>query len=244
MKKSALLFASVAAVGLVAACQPPPASGNNELIAQIAKDVEAIKKDVAAIKKSGGKAAPRKRPEPKPQTTAYKIPVGDSHVLGPKDAKLNVVVFSDYQCPFCSRVDPMLHDVVKDPELKGKVNVVFKHFPLSFHKDAMPASKAALAAGEQGKFWEMSEKLFANQKALKPENFSKWAEEIGLNVARFEKDLKQNDAKYEAEIKADMKLGTSAAKVRGTPSIFVNGWELRQRSVDGVKSIAKDKKLL
>ena len=247
MKKSVILLSSVAAaIGLFAGCQPPPAAGNSELISQIANDVAAIKKDVAEIKKSGGgaKAAPRARPEPAPQTEAYKIPQGNSYALGPKTAPVNVVVFSDFQCPFCSRVDPMLQEVVKDAELKGKVNVVFKHFPLSFHKDAMPASKAALAAGEQGKFWEMSERLFANQKDLKPENFSKWAEEIGLNVARFEKDLKANDAKYEKDIQEDMKLGTTAAKVRGTPSIFVNGWELRQRSVDGVKAIVKDKKLL
>ena len=122
--------------------------------------------------------------------------------------------------------------------------MVFKHFPLSFHKDAKPASKAAMAAGEQGKFWEMADKLLANQRDLKPDNFKKWAKEIGLNVGKFEKDLKANDAKYDAQIKNDMELGSKSAKVRGTPSIYVGGWQLQQRSVDGIKALLKDKKLL
>lgn len=182
---------------------------------------------------------------PPPQTAAYKIPTGKSHVLGATKAPVTVVVFSDYQCPFCSRADSLMSQVVADPALKGKVNVVHKHFPLSFHKDAKPAAKAALAAGEQGsdKFWAMSKKLYGNQRDLKPENFSKWAKEIGLNVAQFNKDLKENDAKYDAEIKADMELGIKTAKVRGTPSIFVGGWELRERSVDGVKKLITEKKL-
>ncbi|MCP4500682.1 MAG: thioredoxin domain-containing protein [Deltaproteobacteria bacterium] len=239
-----ILTATAGLLLALGACQPPPAGSNSELIEQMAKDVAQIKKDVAAIKKGGGgKARPRK-PQEKPQTAAYKIPTGASPALGAKNAKVSVVVFSDFQCPFCSRIDPMLKEVAKDPELKGKVNIVFKHFPLGFHKDARPAAKASLAAQEQGKFWEYSDKLMANQKALKAENFSKWAKEIGLDVARFEKDLKENDAKYEAHISADQKLGSTAAKVRGTPSIYVGGWQLKQRSAAGIKALIKDKKLL
>ena len=227
------LILSAAALGVLLACQPPPAaggSGSKELVDRLEKR---------------GAAGGKQRREKAPQTAAYTIDTKDSPTMGAKDAKVSVVVFSDYQCPFCSRVDPMLHDVLKDPELKDKVNVVFKHFPLSFHKDARPASKAAMAAAEQGEenFWKMSEKLYANQRALKSENFSKWAGEIGLDVAKFESDLKANDAKYEEQIKADMKVGQSQARVRGTPSLFVNGWELRQRSVQGVKDLIKEKKL-
>lgn len=238
MKKSIVVLA---AAGLFAlGCQPPPAGGSKELVERIEK----LEKKVEALEKRP--AAPARRQQPPPQTAAYKIPVGESAVMGPKEAPVNVTIFSDYQCPFCARVDPMLHEVIKDEELKGKVNVVFKHFPLSFHKQAKPASKAALAAKEQGDefFWKMSEKLYANQRDLTDENFKKWAGEIGLDVKKFEADLKANDAKYEQMISDDMKLGTSEARVRGTPSIFVNGWELRQRSVDGVKQIIKDKKLL
>lgn len=239
MKKSIVLLA--AASLLAVGCQPPPAGGSKEL----AERIEKLEKKVEALEKRPAAAAPR-RQQPPAQTAAYKIPVEDSAVLGPKDAPVNVVIFTDYQCPFCARVDPMLHEVVKDSELKGKVNVVYKHFPLSFHKQAGPASKAAMAAAEQGDeyFFKMSEKLYANQRDLTDENFKKWAGEIGLDVNKFEADYKNNDAKYQAIIDRDMKLGTSEARVRGTPSIFVNGWELRQRSVDGVKQLIKEKKLL
>lgn len=238
MMKKILL--PLAAVGLLAACQPP-AGGNKELTERIEK----LEKKVEALEKRGP-ATPQRPEPPPPQTTAYNIPNGDSPVMGKKDAKITVTIFSDYQCPFCSRVDPMLHDIVKDAELKDKVNVVFKQFPLSFHKDAKPAAKAALAARDVGgdeKFWDMSVKLYSDQKALTPENFSKWAAEIGVDVKKFEKALKDNDAKYEEVIKADSELGAKEAKVRGTPSLFVNGWELRQRSVDGVKALIKEKNL-
>lgn len=232
-------LAPIAVVGLLAACQPP-AGGSKELTERIEK----LEKKVEALEKRG--PGPQRPEPPPPQTVAYKIPNGDSPVLGKKDAKVTVTIFSDYQCPFCSKVDPMLRDIVKDADLKDKVNVVFKQFPLSFHKDAKPAAKAALAARDVGgddKFWAMSEKLYSAQKELTAENFSKWAGEIGLDVKKFEKALKDNDSKYEEVIKKDSELGSTEAKVRGTPSLFVNGWELRQRSVDGVKALIKEKNL-
>ncbi|MBL4818968.1 MAG: DsbA family protein [Deltaproteobacteria bacterium] len=204
--------------------------------------IEALEKQVAAIEK---KLSPA-RPQPPTQDKAYKLPVGNSPVLGKKNAPVNVVVFSDGQCPYCAGADQLLRDAVKDPELKAKVNVVFKNFPLSFHQDAKPAAKAALAAKEQGeeKFWAMMDKVFANQRSLTPANFNKWAKEIGLNVTKFKEDVKKNDGKYEASIKADMELGTNSANVRGTPSIYVGGWELRERSVQGIKNLIKEKNLI
>lgn len=188
---------------------------------------------------------PRRR-VPEPQKSAYLIPLDDSPVLGPRQARVNVVIFADYQCPFCARVHPLLRQIVEDPELKGKVNVVFKHFPLSFHRDAKPAAKAALAAREQGEeyFWKMSDKLFEHQRELTPEGFRRWATEIGLDVKRFERDLEKNDARYEEIFRADMETGMKNAKVRGTPSIYVNGWYLKKRTVDAVKEIILEKGLL
>jgi protein-disulfide isomerase len=238
MKK---ILIPAAMIGLLAACQPPGNGSSKELTERIEK----LEKKVEALEKRGP-AGPA-RPEPPPtQTAAYNIPIDGSPVMGKKDAKVSVTIFSDYQCPFCARVDPMLYDILKDPELKDKVNVVFKQFPLSFHQNARPASKAALAvrdvAGEE-KFWDYSKKLFENQREFSPENYSKWAGELGVDVKKFEKALKDNDAKYEEIIKKESELGAKEAKVRGTPSIFVNGWELRQRSVDGVKQIIKEKNL-
>lgn len=235
------LLAPVALVAIVG-CQPPAGGSSKELVERIEK----LEKKVEALEKRPAAAAAPQREAPPPQTAAYKIPSGSSAFMGNKDGKIEITIFSDYQCPFCSRVDPMLHEAIKDPELAGKVKVTFKHFPLSFHKDAKPASKAALAARDVGgndAFWKMGEKLYANQRALTSENFSVWAKEIGLDVKKFEKTLADNDAKYEEEIKQDSELGAKEAKVRGTPSLFVNGWELRQRSVDGVKQLIKEKSL-
>jgi protein-disulfide isomerase len=237
------LIIPAALVVAAAACQPPEAGGGKELVERI----ELLEKKVEALEKRPAAAAAPARQEPPPQTAAYKIDTSDNPVLGNKNAKVELVIFSDYECPFCARVDPMLHEVIKDSELKDKVKVVFKQFPLSFHKGAKPAAKAALAARDLGgdeKFWAMNDKLYANQRALTSENFSIWAGEIGLDVKKFEKLMAENDAKYEEMINKDTENGTKEAKVRGTPSLFVNGWELRQRSVDGVKQLIKEKNLM
>ncbi len=238
MLKKLIITSSI--LGVLAACQPPGGGGSKELVERIEK----LEKKVEALEKRG--PSPRRPAPPPPQTTAYTLPVGDSPVLGKKDAKITLMIWSDYQCPFCSRVEPMLREVVADPELKDKVNVVYKQFPLSFHQNARPASKAALAVRElagDAKFWEFSRKLFENQRQLSPENYSKWAGEVGVDVKKFEKALKDDDAKFEDIIKKESELGAKEGHVRGTPSLFVNGWELRTRSVDGVKQLIKEKNL-
>lgn len=226
MKIFALVFVSLA---LIAGCT---SGGNTAQLTKMEARLAALEK---AIKPAG----------PPPQTAAYKIPMGTSPYMGAKDAPVNVVVFSDAECPYCGRVHGLLKSIADDTALKGKVNVVYKHFPLSFHKNAKPAAKAALAAKEQGmeKFWEMKEKFYTDQRNLTAENFTKWAKEIGLDMKKFNADLKANDAKYEKEINADMEMGIKTAKVRGTPSIYVNGWVLNDRSVDGVKNLIKTKKM-
>ncbi len=232
--KRVLMVLVLSALALNSGCK----NSNN---AALEKRVDDMEKKVAQLEK---RPAFPGRPTPPAQEKAYNIPVGNSPVLGDKNAKVSVVIFSDRQCPFCSKTDPLLQEVIKDPVLSKQVNVVFKEFPLSFHPNARPAAKAALAAGEQGKFWEMTTKMYANQQTLSAENYTKWAKELGLNVAKFQADLKANDAAYEKAITADTELGTKEANVRGTPSLYVGGWELQERSVDGIKNLLKEKKLL
>jgi len=101
--------------------------------------------------------------------------------------------------------------------------IVFKQYPLPFHKEAGPAAKAALAAGEQGKFWEYHDKVFANQKSLKgatDDTFIGWANELGLDTKKFETSFK--DPKWDDVIKQEMAEGRSAG-VRGTPNLYING---------------------
>jgi len=203
-----------------------------DMLAQIEKRLDVIEKIVLP-------------PKEELQQSAYVIPVGNSPVLGKADAKNSIVVFTNYQCPFCARADASLREVIKDNELKDKLNLVFKHFPFERHQMARPASKAAMAAGEQGKFWEMTEIIFANQKDLSAENIQAWAKKIGLNIEKFNSDLKANDEKYEAQINEDLKLGAEGAHLKGTPWILIDGWLFEADKIDAnsVKAFLKSKNL-
>ncbi len=166
--------------------------------------------------------APRKRQPAADDKTVYKVPVDDlDFAKGPADALVTIIEYSEFQCPFCKRVLPTMKQI---EEKYGKdVRVVFKHNPLPFHKDAPLASQAAIAAGKQGKFWEMHDKLFENQKALKPDNIDQYAKDIGLDMTRFKADLE--DSAVKAAIAADQKLAGQIG-ARGTPNFFINGRKL------------------
>src|SRR5260370_9926860 len=126
--------------------------------------------------------APQQRPGEADQTAVYKADVKGAPIKGAKDALVTIVQFSDYQCPFCSRVEPTINKVMED--YKGKVRVAWRDLPLPFHPNAMPAAIAARAAGEQGKYWEMHDKIFANQQTLDRPTYEKYAQELGLNIGQ------------------------------------------------------------
>ena len=173
----------------------------------------------AADKAAAAPQQPRKQPDPK---AVYKVPVGDAPVKGSADALVTIVEFSDFQCPFCSRVEGTMKQVV---ETYGKdVRVAFKQNPLPFHNNAAIAAEASLAAHDQGKFWEMHEKLFANQNALERDKLEGYAKELGLNAGKFKDSLDSN--KHKATIEADQKLARDLG-ASGTPSFFINGRSLR-----------------
>ena len=116
---------------------------------------------------------------------------------GPADAKVTIVEFSDFQCPFCSRVVPTIQQIEK--EYGNKVRVIFRHNPLPFHQDAPLAAEAAVAAQAQGKFWEMHDKLFANQQNLKRPDLEKYAQEIGLDRGTFKAALDSSKGQEQIE---------------------------------------------
>jgi protein-disulfide isomerase len=147
-----------------------------------------------------------------------KLTEGEPPAFGPKDAKVTIVEFSDFECPFCSRAA----DATKKVKEKygDKVRFVFRQFPLSFHSHAHLAAEASLAANAQGKFWEYHDKLFANQRGLERDKLEGYAKELGLDVAKFKKAL--DDKTFAATVDAEMKLGEEAA-VDGTPTMFLNG---------------------
>ncbi|MBL7662125.1 thioredoxin domain-containing protein [bacterium] len=154
-----------------------------------------------------------------------KVDVGSSPVRGNPNAKITIVEFSDFQCPYCSRGASTMEQLLKD--YPNDVKVAFKNLPLEFHDQAKPAAKAALAAKEQGKFWEMHDVLFQNQRELGKTAWEDLAKKVaGLDAAKFAADLKANDKKYDEMILADMKLAESLG-VEGTPGFFVNGVQVR-----------------
>lgn len=211
---------------------------------KIAELTELVKKLEARIEALEKVIAPHKEEQPPKQTAAYDIPIDGSYVLGKKDAPVSITVFSNFQCQFCARADKALRELVKDKELKDKINVVFKHFPFSRMPEARPASKAALAAGEQGKFWEMSDKIFSHQNEMGEKSYEKWAKEIGLNMAKYKKDLKDNEQKYNELIDKDLKLGEKEAHLEGTPWILVGGWLLEgDINAATIKRMIEEKKL-
>jgi protein-disulfide isomerase len=147
-----------------------------------------------------------------------KVAAADAPSFGPADAKVTIVEFSDFQCPYCARAADVTHKVRE--KYGDKVHFVFRNFPLSFHQNAKPAAKAAMAAHAQGKFWEFHDKLFANQQKLDQSSFDTYAQEAGLDVAKFH--TAQQDSSNSDRIESDMKLGEEVA-VQGTPTMFVNG---------------------
>ncbi|MCB9756195.1 MAG: thioredoxin domain-containing protein [Myxococcales bacterium] len=143
---------------------------------------------------------------------------GDEPSMGPEDALITVIEFSDFQCPYCARATPSLKEAMDAYD--GDVRVIFKQFPLRMHNRAVPAAKAALAAHQQGKFWEMHDKLFEGQRALSDPNFNRWANEIGLDVAKFKQDF--SGAAVSKQLDEDYAAG-SRAGCTGTPCFIVNG---------------------
>jgi protein-disulfide isomerase len=159
-------------------------------------------------------------------TTVYKVPVtANDPVKGPADALVTVVIFSDYQCPFCSRVEPTLAALAQ--KYGNDVRFVWKDNPLPFHQDATPAAivaREAFAEGKDKKFWEAHDLLFTNQRALGRADLEGYAKQLGLNANKVKAALDANP--YKDKIEQDKALAASLG-ASGTPSFFINGRSLR-----------------
>jgi len=203
--------------------------GIQEAMVQIAKNPP------SAAPAAAPAPARRRGPDPSRQ---YKISLGNAPVEGNKNAKVTIVEFSDFQCPFCSRVFPTIQRIKK--EYGDQVRIAYKHLPLDFHTKAQPAARAAIAAGKQGKFWEMHDKIFQNQKVMSPAKYEEWAAEMGLDVAQFKKDMASPEV--QKQIDAD-KMQAAQLGVTGTPSFFINGYFLSGAQPFEAFKVAIDKQL-
>ena len=149
----------------------------------------------------------------------YDIPTGDSYAIGPADAPITIVEFSDYQCPFCRRWHADVYESLL-AAYPGKIRLVYRHLPLtSLHPDAFSAAEAAMCAGEQGAFWTFHEKLFSSE-ALGNSTYIQYAQDLGLNMKNFESCV--NDRKYQQAVDDDLNFAVDLG-IRSTPTFFING---------------------
>lgn len=145
----------------------------------------------------------------------------DDAVKGDADAPVTIVEFSDFECPFCGRYAEQTYPQIVEEYIEtGKVKYIFRDFPLSFHANAQKAAEAAECAGEQGKYFEMHDLLFANQDSLSVENYKQWAEDLGLDTEQFNTCL--DSGEMADEVAADFTYGQQIG-VTGTPAFFING---------------------
>jgi protein-disulfide isomerase len=158
----------------------------------------------------------------------------DSPAKGPADAKVTVVEFSDFQCPFCSQAAPIVGQI--HAAYGDKVRIIFQHFPLGIHDRARPAAEASACANVQGKFWEYHDKLFYHQQSLSDADLKKYAEEVGLDADRWSACYRSGT--FRAEVMQQMQIGRQAG-VTGTPAFFVNG-----RFVSGAQPFEKFKDII
>ena len=198
--------------------------------------IEAIKKDPAAIRNAlvaaagvpgeappsappGQPPAPPSEEEQLKQQLADKINVdiGNSPILGRKNAPIQLIVFSDFQCPFSKRGTDTVHALKQ--KYGDKLMFVYKNLPLPFHPEAMPSAKASLAAGKQGKFFEYHDKLYENQGQLGDALYVQTAKDLGLNMERFNTD--RNSKEIEDQVKADAEQANKLG-FNGTPGFALN----------------------
>ena len=176
--------------------------------------VNALSARIATIEAA---LSPKKASGPDPKRI-YTVNIAGAPAKGPENAPVTIVEFSDFQCPFCARVEPTLKQIQET--YKGNVRFVWKHLPLTIHKDAEGAALAAEVAAKQGKFWEFHDRLFANQTKLGPEDLKQHARDLQLDMNRFETDLSKNEDKK--RIDADV-AEAKALGINGTPGTFING---------------------
>ncbi|MDD3374103.1 MAG: thioredoxin domain-containing protein [Candidatus Omnitrophica bacterium] len=176
-------------------------------------------------------AQKNERPQIDPNKV-YDIDTSGSMVKGNPEAKVTIVEFSDFQCPYSQKFHPIIADVVSVyPE---DVNYVFMSFPLSYHKQAKPATKALLVAKQYGKYWEMLDLIFQNAKDLSEDKYGELAGQLGINKDEFVQKMQEQDAQLEQMIQKDLAIA-GKADVGGTPTFFINGKRTNARTSEDLK---------
>lgn len=217
-------------------------SRTNEELKALKQEIEGLKEGQAAIQKTLDEIKELLKPKPvaaQPQPVVPRdivLDIAGAPIKGDTNARVVLVDFSDYQCPFCAQFVREVMPQIETEYIKtGKVRYVFGDFPLeSMHPYAFKAAAAADCAGEEGKYWVMHDQLFANRTALKPEDLLQYGEAIGLDKTRLQQCL--DTGKYDALIRKMMAQGQKAG-VQGTPSLVIGVMEPDSKSVKVMKVV-------
>jgi protein-disulfide isomerase len=215
-------------------CAKPSPQSSEALAAEIA-EVKSVLKYV--VERGMGASYDQIKAQIENSNKVWDLKVDDSPSIGDPKAKVVIVEFTEFQCPYCSAITPMLDSLV-NKVYPDKIRLVYKNFPLSFHANAPAAAAAAIAAQKQGKFWEYRWALAPNFRSLVDSTFIAVAEQVGLNIEQFKKDMVLDDEK-KAIIARDMQLGAEAG-VSGTPNFYVNGKRQDRFSSSFVDSLIKE----
>ncbi|HEY0080707.1 MAG TPA: thioredoxin domain-containing protein [Pyrinomonadaceae bacterium] len=167
-----------------------------------------------------------------PESPVFKVAIDDQPMKGNPAATVTVVEFTDYQCPSCAQVNPVLERLMT--EYADRAKFVVRDYPLAQHENAFKAAEAAEAAREQGKYWEYTSILFRNQSALEVDKLKAYATQLGLDRAKFDAAL--DSGRFADKVYRDLSEGTRVG-VNGTPTLFINGRRVEDRSYEGMKAM-------
>jgi len=202
----------------LASCEHPASDVQTDIAAELLEEAKPATREPSSKKPADGCDCGHEPSAAREVDGRYAVPVDDRPAAGPQDAPVTMVVFCDFACPYCKRFSKTLRQLrERHPD---DVRMVFRQLPLPFHPQARPAALAALAAQRQGVFLPMHDLLFERQAELETADLSRWADELGLDVDRFERDLR--DSQLERLVDEDLATARRFG-ARGTPSTFING---------------------
>ncbi len=231
--RNAAFLAAFATAALALVPARPAAAQSGDEIQEMRRDIQQLREGQKAIQQRlddlAALLAKREQPE------GMVLSIEGAPFLGDKDAKVTVIEFFDFQCGFCARHAAKTFPLLLNEYIKtGKLKYVVRDFPLDTHPLAPKAAEAAHCAGEQGKYWEMFDRLFENQKLLSPDSLTAHAEAIHLDAARFRQCL--DSGRYESLVKNNQQAGELAG-VDGTPAFFFGLTEKGSPTIRATKSI-------
>ena len=243
MKRLSIAAMAICVAGLVACNQASAGGSFNQQarLEQLEKDFNQVKEEFEVLKYAldkRGISLEQAKAEMEADNKVWDIPVDDSPVFGAENPKLTIVEFTEFQCPYCSRIAPTMQELNK--KYPNEIKFVYKHFPLSFHANARSAAAASIAAQKQGKFWEFRYALAPHSRELGDSIYVEVAKQIGLNIEQFNKDRVLDDA-MNARIDKDFNLGAQVG-VQGTPNFYINGKRQDRFSPELVEKLLKEAK--